>query len=84
MNLSREPLVKSTGLAGTVVLFLNAVLALLVVMGWVDLSDRQMAAWTLVIDLGVSLVVMGIGVWVGRGQVTPLSDPRDNEGNALI
>jgi len=80
----REPLVKATGVAGLVVLFLNALLALSVVMGWWTLTDQQVAAWTLVIDLGVSLAVMTIGIFIARSKVTPNSDPRTNDGKRLV
>ena len=70
--MNREPLTK----AGAAVAFVQAVLAAVVMMGWWALSPEQTSAWMAVVALGGTLAT----VLLARPKVTPLSDPRDNEG----
>lgn len=73
--MKREPL----RIAGYVVAFVQAVLSAVVLMGWWGLTPEQTAGWMAVIALGGTVAVV---LWT-RGKVTPLADPRDNNGNYL-
>ena len=73
--MNREPL----AVAGAVVALVQAVLGAVVLMGWWDLTAEQAAAWMTVIALaGTAAVVVAT-----RGRVTPVSDPRDGDGQRL-
>lgn len=73
--MNREPLT----VAGAVVLLLQATLTTVVLMGWWDLTDEQTAAWMGLIALaGTTSVVV-----LTRGKVTPVADPRDDQGHPL-
>lgn len=75
MMSSREPL----AVAGAVVALLQAALTTVVLMGWWDLSAEQAAAWMGLIALAGTTAVV---VWT-RGKVTPVADPRDDQGRPL-
>ncbi len=45
-----------------------------------DLLGAKPAAW---IVLGVAAIQTGVQFWV-RGEVTPLANPRDNNGRLLV
>lgn len=78
MNPQTEPVRLGALIIGAI----GAILALLVAFG-VDLSADQQTA-----ILGVTAAVIalasaiGVGEWVRR-RVTPLADPKDNEGRPL-
>lgn len=72
--MKRDPL----ALKGLVVAVVTAVLNIVVWFG-VDLSVDQQASITAVSGSLAALVV----AWLARKDVTPVSDPRDNEGNDL-
>lgn len=75
MTAEREPLV----VRGAVVLAAEALLAVAVTLGWWPLSEGQQASVAAAIGaIGTAVVV----VW-SRGKVTPVADPRDNDGNRL-
>lgn len=72
--MTREPL----AIRGAVIAAVQAALTFAVLMG-LDLTPEQVAgAMALVATLGTLAVVL----WT-RGKVTPISDPRDNEGNPM-
>ena len=73
--MNREPLAVS----GAVVALAQAILTAVVLMGWWELTAEQTAAWLGVIALAGTLAV----VLLTRGKVTPVADPRDDEGNPL-
>lgn len=73
--MSREPL----AVVGAVVAFLQGLLTTVVLMGWWSLTPEQTAAWVGLIALGGTAAV----VIVSRGKVTPLADPRDDQGQPL-
>ena len=74
--MDRQPLTKIGAMVGAVM----AVLQLLVVLGWVELTPEQLAA------VLVALTAAGTAATVilGMKEVTPVSDPRDNDGNQLV
>lgn len=74
--MQREPL----AIRGAVVVVAQAVLTAVVLMGWWDLTAEQMAAWTGVIALVGTAVVV---VW-SRGKVTPVDDPLSVDGTPLV
>lgn len=74
--MQREPLV----VRAAAVAFAQAVLTTVVLMGWWDISAEQTAAWMGVIALGGTLAV----VLASRGKVTPVDDPRDDNGQPLV
>lgn len=76
MTMNREPL----AISGAVVTALQGVLTAVILMGWWDLTAEQAAAWMGAIDLaGTAAVVI-----YTRGKVTPVADPRDNNGASLV
>ena len=73
--MNREPLV----ISGSAVALAQGLLTAVVLMGWWNLTDEQTAAWMGVIALGGTFLV----VILTRGKVTPVTDPRDDDGNQL-
>lgn len=73
--MTREPLLKKATWVGIA----TAVLALLVTLG-VDIPASTQAAILAVVAAVVPLVA---ALW-GRGDVTPVADPRDADGNQLV
>lgn len=72
--MKRDPLV----LKGLVVAVVTAIVNIVVWFG-VDLDTDTQAAITSAAGSVAALVV----AWMARGDVTPVSDPRDSEGNLL-
>ena len=83
MNNRPEPVFKANAVAGLVIVLVKALLAVVVSMGWVDLSNDQQLLWVGLSVAVVDLVVIFTAAYVGRQQVTPIIDPRDEEGNEL-
>jgi hypothetical protein len=75
MDLKREPLVVS----GAAVALAQAVLTAVVLMGWWNITAEQAAAWTGVIALAGTFAVVAFT----RGKVTPMLDPRNDDGEAM-
>jgi hypothetical protein len=73
--MNREPL----AIRAAVVAALAALVNLAVAFGW-DLTVDQVAALNTAVGLVASAVIV---VW-SRGAVTPLSDPRDDDGVPLV
>ena len=73
--MNREPLV----ISGSAVALAQGLLTAVVLMGWWNLTAEQAAAWMGVIALGGTFLV----VILTRGKVTPVTDPRDNDGVPL-
>lgn len=72
MTMKREPVVT----AGLVLVLVNATLILVNAMAWFPLTIEQMAAIN-----GFAAALLSVAV---RAKVTPVSDPRDNEGRELV
>lgn len=72
MNIRREPVAT----AGLILVLINATLILVNAMGWFALGVEQMAAIN-----GFAAALLSVAV---RAKVTPVSDPRDNDGRALV
>ncbi len=74
--MNREPLV----ISGSLVALAQAIVTTVVLMGWWKLTAEQAAGWMGVIALaGTAAVVI-----FTRGRVTPVADPRDNNGMSLV
>ena len=73
--MNREPLLKKS----TWTALATAVIVVLVAVGVPISSELKIAIVTLV-GTGAPIVA---GLWA-RGDVTPVADPRDDEGNSLL
>lgn len=69
--------------AGAIVGAIMATLAALVALGVIDISSDQMSAIGAALTAVFGLVLPIVGAWVARRYVTPVSNPRDNDGNPL-
>ena len=76
MDAKREPL----AIRGAVVAAVTAVLHLLVISGVLPISAEVEGQAALVIDLAGTAVLV---VW-SRGKLTPVDDPRDEQGRSLV
>lgn len=74
--MEREPVVLANMVAATV----SALIVALVSLDVLPWTGEQQAA---VVAAVVALVNLGAALWARR-QVTPLADPRDDEGEALV
>lgn len=74
--MGREPL----AIVGAAVALVQALITTVALMGWVTLSPEQTAAWMGVVALAGTLAVTVIG----RSKVTPVADPRSDEGTTLV
>lgn len=70
-----EPVLTAASIAGLV----SAGISFARLMGWLALNDDQYNS--LMIFVGMALPI-GLSIWA-RGQVTPLSQPRDTDGATL-
>jgi hypothetical protein len=80
-----QPVVKSAALAALSA-FVTALLGLLVAFG-VDLSTEQQNAvlgFVAALSGAVGVVAPLLAGYLSAREVTPLSAPRDNEGNVLV
>jgi len=75
MKLAREPVAVTNAILG----ILQALLAVLVAFGVLQFSPEQTAA---VMGLAAAVFVL-VNILIVRPQVTPLIDPRDDEGQSL-
>jgi uncharacterized membrane protein (Fun14 family) len=69
--------------AGAVVGAIMATLAALVALGVININPEQMGAIGAALTAVVGLALPVVGAFVARQYVTPVSNPKDNEGNAL-
>ena len=74
--MKREPL----AVIGGSVALVQAVIALTVTFGWLTLNDEELTALLGVVALAGTLAV----TIFGRIQVTPVADPRNNDGDQLV
>lgn len=75
-TLSNEPVVT----AGTIAGLISAFVVFLRAMGWLPMTDDQ---FTALMGFVVLAIPIGFAFWA-RAQVTPVANPRDNDGNALV
>lgn len=64
--MNREPVLTQAGIVGAI----EALLVLVVVMGWVDLSSEQQGA---ILAFVMAMVPIAGGVWA-RARVTPMDN----------
>ena len=69
--------------AGAIVGAIMATLAALVALGVIDITPEQMSAVEKALGAILALVLPVVGAWIARRYVTPVANPRDNDGNAL-
>lgn len=69
--------------AGAIVGAIMAVLTALVALGVIDISGEQMSAIGAALTAVISLILPIVGAIVARRYVTPVSNPKDNDGNPL-
>ena len=69
--------------AGAVVGAIMATLAALVALGVININPEQMGAIGAALTAVVGLVLPVVGAFVARQYVTPVANPRDNDGNRL-
>jgi len=74
--MKREPVLTAASIAALV----GAGIAFARLMGWIPMNDDQYAALMIFVGL---LVPILWAYWI-RGRVTPMSDPRDNDGTPLV
>lgn len=74
--MTREPVLTAGAIAGIIMAFL----AMAVSLGWLNLDEGQMQAIERFVlpTLGLALPI-GMALWA-RGKVTPVSNPRTEEG----
>jgi hypothetical protein len=77
--MQNEPVITAAAAVGA----LMSILAALVALGVIDLSPDQMGAIEKAIVAVVPIALSLIGAWIARKQVTPLSNPRDDQGRKL-
>jgi hypothetical protein len=77
--MQNEPVITAAAAVGA----LMSILAALVALGVIDLSPEQMGAIEKTIVAVVPIALSLIGAWIARKQVTPLSNPRDDQGRKL-
>ncbi len=63
-----------------IVIALNAILGVIVVMGWVVMTPIQVAAW----EAMFTAVAVAIGAWWATRRTTPKAKPIDDDGTPLI
>jgi hypothetical protein len=73
--MNTEPVITAASIAG----LLSAGISFCRLMGWIALNDDQYNS--LMIFIGMALPI-GLGIWA-RQQTTPLSRPRDTDGQTL-
>ena len=71
--MSKEPVAIWPTLGLVVGLFLQGIIP--------DMGDELITAIADLVTVGAPVLV---GVWVARSKVTPVANPRDNEGNKLV
>lgn len=78
-TLQREPVMTAASIVGAIMAFLT----MAVTLGWVDLSGDQLEAIGSFVKVAVPLVgllIPIIGGLLARRAVTPVADPRTNDG----
>ena len=78
--MNREPVLTAGAIVGAIL----SLVAALVAFGVVDWSEEQIGALEAALVAIVPMVLSLVGAWLARRQVTPVSDPRDNDGTPLV
>ena len=81
--MKREPV----AIAALIVAVLEMFLMMALTMGWISWDSNQMASFNnFVVALMALLVVIVpmVGAYFARARVTPIADPRDGDGVALV
>ena len=78
-RVKREPV----ALAGVVILAAQALIGWLLSMGIISLNGEQLASTENLIFVMVELAVLLVPLYLARRKVTPLSDPRDSDGEPV-
>jgi len=78
-RVKREPVL----IAGAVILALNGIIAWLISMQIINLNSEQLASTENLILVLVELVVIIAPLYLARRKVTPVSDPRDADGDPV-
>ena len=78
-RVKREPV----AIAGAVILAAQALIGWLLSMGIVSLNGEQLASTENLIFVMVELAVLLVPLYLARRKVTPLSDPRDADGDPV-
>jgi hypothetical protein len=73
---NKEPVISAAIIAGAI----GAVLTALVSLGVIQMTPEQQAA---ILGAVVAVLPIALGIWA-RGKVTPLENPRDDTGTALV
>jgi len=83
MKAQNEPVV----VAGLVTAALEMVIAFSLSMGWIDWDSNQIASFNNLVVALAALAVVAIpliGAYMARARVTPVANPRNNEGVELV
>lgn len=76
----KEPALTAAAIVAVFVAFLGMARAL----GWLDLDDEQAAKVIEFLEVAIPVVMLLVGGLWTRAQVTPVIDPRDNQGRPFI
>ena len=79
MKLYREPV----AIAGSVVGLIMSLVMWLNTMGYLSWSADQISATEQLVAIAIPLILSAIGIWLTRMRVTPLVDPKDDDGTPL-
>ena len=81
--MKREPV----AIAALIVAVLEMFIMMMLAMGWITWNSEQMASFNNFIvalaALGVAVIPLA-GAYFARAKVTPIADPRDVDGAALV
>lgn len=77
--MTKEPV----AIAGSVVGLIMALIMWLITMGYLDWTPEQITATEQLVVILIPLILSAVGVWYARMQVTPLADPKDDDGEQL-
>lgn len=78
-TIQNEPVLTAGAIVGAIMATLTALVAL----GVIDISSDQMSAIGAALTAILGLLLPIVGAIVARRYVTPVSNPRDNDGNPL-
>ena len=78
--ISREPVVTSAVIVGLILSFLTFASQ----RGWIQWTGEDATALQQFLEYAVPLLIVGVGAVSSRFLVTPVKDPRDNNGNPLV
>ena len=79
-RINNEPVVTAGAIIGAIMAALTAMVAL----GVIDITPEQVSAIEALLVALVPLILSVVGAVVARRYVTPVANPRDNDGNELV